>query len=223
MSYLTQSHANRPAAFAGVIGIHAGLGALVVLGLTITGNIPEVYSGPLPTRDYPDPPPPPPPPEPTTEQDQTVPSAVVTPPIAPLFPIPPIIIETTPTIPPFGDDVLLTAETSLPNLGADTGPAPFQPSQVSPRNDPSRWLTDADYRSSWIRKEMSGTASFTLIVGANGRVETCSISRSTGHTALDAATCKLISKRARFTPAMNTFGEPTTGSYSSSIRWIMPD
>ena len=221
MSYLTKSHANRPAAIIGVVGIHAGLGALVVLGLTITGTMPDVYSGPLPTTEYKDPPPPPPP-EPAKQPEATPNSVVFTPPVPDFLPPKPNVIDTTPILPPMSDEIRLVIDPPSTDSGIGTGKN-FQPTLVSPRNDPSRWLTDNDYRTSWIRKEMFGTASFTLSVGANGRVENCSITKSTGHSALDQATCKLVAKRARFSPASDSLGKPTTGTYSNSIRWVLPD
>jgi protein TonB len=224
MSYLTKPHANRPAAIIGVAGIHIGLGALVVLGLTVGGTLQETYSGPLPAREFPNPPPPPPP-EAAEQPKQSTNSVVFTPPVPDIFPPKPSIFETTPILPPLTDDLELTVEKTLPNIGTGPGiaPKPFKPEQVRPRNDPSSWLTDNDYRTNWIRKEMYGTASFALSIGTNGRVENCSITKSTGHAALDDATCKLVAKRARFTPAKNGLGEPVQGSFSSSIRWVLPD
>ncbi|MEP5937269.1 MAG: TonB family protein [Erythrobacter sp.] len=222
MTYLSQSHANRPAAIAGVAGVHLGLGALIVVGLTVTGSLPDVYSGPLPTTEYRDPPPPPPKP---AKQPEAAPNSVVyTPPVPDFLPPTPNIIDTTPILPPMSDDIRLVIDppSTNPGIGSGSG-SNFQPTQVSPRNDPSRWLTDNDYRSIWIRKEMFGTASFMLEVGANGRVTNCSITKSTGHNALDQATCKLVAKRARFTPASDALGKPTQGAYSSSIRWVLPD
>ncbi|HAU21021.1 MAG TPA: energy transducer TonB, partial [Erythrobacter sp.] len=41
MSYLTQSQANRPAAIAGVIAIHAGLAAILLAGLVVVDVVRE--------------------------------------------------------------------------------------------------------------------------------------------------------------------------------------
>jgi len=113
-------------------------------------------------------------------------------------------------------------------LGAGTeivpDPAPtFAPVAAAPRNDPSRWIVERDYKSSWIRREWTGIARFSLDVSATGRVTNCTITRSTGHAALDQATCSLITKRARFEPALDTSGGPTNGVFTSSVRWKLPD
>ena len=39
---------------------------------------------------------------------------------------------------------------------------------------------------------------------------------------LDDATCKLVTRRARFKPATDGEGNPTTGSYSNAVRWQIP-
>ena len=39
---------------------------------------------------------------------------------------------------------------------------------------------------------------------------------------LDKATCKYASSRARFAPAKDGEGQPTTGSYSSRVKWVIP-
>ncbi|MCL4674383.1 MAG: energy transducer TonB, partial [Sphingomonadaceae bacterium] len=84
-------------------------------------------------------------------------------------------------------------------------------------------ITESDYKTSWINRGWAGSAGFRLQVGANGRVEGCQITRSTGHTALDEATCALVTKRARFDPARNGNGDKVSGSYTSSVLWQIPE
>lgn len=223
MSYVSQSHANRPAAIAGVIGIHAGLGALVVLGLS-TNVVTRIIDPNVDTFDVtPDVPPPPPPPE-RTEKPKADPteSIIYVPPRPNVLPPEPSFVGTTDVLPPIGDTVILDA---LPNVG-DVGPAitpAFEPKSATPRNSPARWVTDSDYKSRWIREGLSGTARFTLDIAPNGKVESCQITKSTGHAALDQATCALVSKRAKFKPATDDTGQKTAGRYSNAIRWQLPD
>ena len=58
---------------------------------------------------------------------------------------------------------------------------------------------------------------------AAGKVTGCSITRSTGHGALDAATCELVSKRARFDAARDGTGKPVAGNFTGSITWNIPE
>jgi hypothetical protein len=48
------------------------------------------------------------------------------------------------------------------------------------------------------------------------------ITRSTGHDALDEATCRLLRQRAEFSPAKDSSGRIVPGSYSSSVNWRIP-
>ena len=222
MSYVTQSHANRPAAIAGVVGIHAALGALIVLGLST--KVAEILEEPqIDTFDVQPTIPPPPPPQTKPQPDQKTPAPpIYVPPVAPVLPPKPSFVDTTTTLPPLSDDVLLNKLPLLPDIGPAVTPG-LTPVAASPRNRPSRWVTDNDYKSRWVREGLSGTASFRLEVTASGKVESCAITRSTGHKALDDATCALITRRARFDPATNSSGAAVRGSYSSAINWKLPE
>ena len=44
-----------------------------------------------------------------------------------------------------------------------------------------------------------------------------------GHPALDAATCDLVTKRARFDAARDNTGKPVAGTYSNSVTWRIPE
>lgn len=208
----------RSTGIAGVVVVHVGLAALVVVGLS-TEVTRQIFSGPLPTTEYKDPPPPPPPDEPKPKPDQAQAETVIfTPPIPNQLPRPDILENKPlpPIIPELPTEFVPTPKVETP------GPK-FKPIAATPRNDPGRWVTDSDYRSRWINEEMSGTARFTLEVDGTGRVSNCQITQSSGHAELDAATCALIAKRAKFKPAKDGNGNPATGSYSSSIRWQLPE
>ena len=51
-----------------------------------------------------------------------------------------------------------------------------------------------------------GTVRAALDVDTKGRVQRCSIIRSSGHASLDQATCRILEARARFTPAHGANG-----------------
>ena len=114
-----------------------------------------------------------------------------------------------------------------PGLGLDLpkpGVVPgFDPVAAKPRNDPAAWLSSADYRPAWMRREMTGLARFRLEIAANGRVTGCIVTGSTGHAQLDTATCQLVAKRARFEPARGAGGEAVAGSYDGAVLWQLPE
>jgi protein TonB len=53
-------------------------------------------------------------------------------------------------------------------------------------------------------------------------VTNCTVTSSSGFSDLDQTACRLLSRRARFTPAKDTGGNPMNGSYSSRFTWQIP-
>ena len=209
----------RSAGLAGALIIPGALGALLITGLAVKEIVLPPKDDPVDTFDV-KPPPPPEPPKATPAELTTIGPIVAPKPPLPM-PVPNVKVETTPVIPDtFGEVVKL----AFPPI--DAGPAAMpsvKPAIATPRNDPGRWVTTSDYRTSWINRELTGSAQFELNVSASGKVTGCSITRSTGHGVLDEATCRLIMKRASFRPETDASGKAVAGTYSSSIRWVLPD
>lgn len=221
MAYLDTKTRPDPASMVGVAAIHCALGAALYFGLTVTGIIaPEKPN--LTVLPYREPPPPPPMPEPTVAPTAAPSASPYMPPLPLPFPSQGPVIDQTdvfprpqPTVQPGTGDVV---ERPMP-----TPTASFTPLPATPRTDPKRWVTTDDYRSNWIRQEMTGKARFRLEIAADGRVTNCIITGSSGHSQLDAATCALVSKRAKFQPARGNGGEPVAGTYSNAIDWQLPE
>ena len=221
MAYLDTEKRPSAGSMAAVIAVHAAMGAALVLGLTVSGVI-SPQDGPIIAIPL-DPPKPPPPPEPTTSPTQ----AATRDPYVPELPLP---------LPPQGPIIDKAEEFPLP-LPPVPQPGPsqslkpvvpvplpsFAPTAAKPRNDPLRWVTPDDYRGNWIRQTMTGKARFRLELAADGRVTSCTITATSGHPELDAATCALVAKRARFQPARGSEGGAVTGSYSNAIDWRLPE
>ncbi len=229
MSYVSTANRPNPTAALGAMGIPAGIAALLITGLAITyvpvpipdnpigENIDVVDLDPIVDPD-------PAPDTPTSSNQQvtqTTPDTVVTRPDTEF-------VFELPTSGPIGD---------LPGLGNGLGteigpvdfgipdptPTPtFDPVSAAPRGNPGNWITDNDYRPSWISREFSGVAGFTLEIDRQGRISDCTITRSTGHTALDDATCRLLRNRAEFSPAKDSSGAIVPGTYTSSVNWQIP-
>jgi protein TonB len=49
------------------------------------------------------------------------------------------------------------------------------------------------------------------------------VTGSSGSSALDQATCRLLSRRARYTPAKDSSGNPVADTDAGSIRWVLPE
>ena len=93
---------------------------------------------------------------------------------------------------------------------------------AKPKNNPGSWATTNDYPSRALSQEREGTTSFRVTVGADGKVTDCSVTGSSGHADLDAATCSNVKRRARFDPAWDNAGNPTSGSYGNKVTWRIP-
>ncbi len=225
MAYVDQRLTEgRSKAVVGVIAIHAAIGYLLVSGMAVDFVETIIQKNPEATIITPKPPEPPPVPEVDTPRADSAAPPIFTPqPPITLQPQPPLVDTTDLLLPPL-PDIIPKATPNITPVPGGTGkmkPA-FEPVAVSPRNDPASWVTTQDYRTSWINRELTGTAGFKLQVGANGRVESCLITRSSGHDVLDKATCDLVTRRARFDPARDRAGEKTAGTFTNSVRWQLP-
>jgi periplasmic protein TonB len=98
---------------------------------------------------------------------------------------------------------------------------PKRPNPI-PRGNVGSWVTSDDYPSRDLQQEHQGSVSVRLTVGPTGRVSDCSVTSSSGFPGLDSATCSKIKSRAKFDPALDGDGNPTSGSYSKSVRWVVP-
>ena len=211
----------RSAGMAGAIILPAALGAIFISGLAVKDIILPPEQKPFEGVTVKLPPPPPPEEivEPKPQQD-TASSQVVAPERLIEIPTSDWIVKPIEQLPPIGGEVIPFA---LPPIDTGPGFGSIKPAVATPRNDPGRWVTESDYRTVWINREWTGTARFSLEINASGRVTGYEITRSTGHNALDNATCQLIAKRARFRPATDASGQAVASTYSNAISWELPD
>jgi protein TonB len=236
MSYVdSATYRADPRSIAAVAVIHAAAGLALVTGLTVTGAM-DPPTAPLKGESITVPLPPPPPPEPTIdEQVEPRTSTIIyapRPPLplptsAPNVPISEVVPDAGPIdLVPMGTPSAATGdgEGVLPKATPSPSPLPtFAATKPVPRTSPGTWITDADYRSRWVNEGLTGTARFRLDIGTDGRVTDCRVTRSTGHAALDTATCSLVQRRARFAPAKDSSGRATAGVYESAIVWRLPE
>jgi protein TonB len=192
--------------------IHVAIGYALVTGLAYSAIKKAVER--VTTVDIEEPPPPeeepPPPPEPDTAPP---------PPVAPPPPInisvapPPIQVQTN--IPPPAPPARISPPAAPP---APPPPPPSQARPARPDNQASwqRRIIE-NYPSRAIRDEIEGRVGVRVTVGANGRVSGCTVSSSSGSSILDQAACTDITRYARFDPALDDAGDPTNGSWGTTI------
>lgn len=214
MAYADQKMSgNRVTALIIVALIHVLVGYALVTGLAYEAAkkvIQKVTTVDIKEEVKKEEPPPPPP-----KKDLPPPPIVAPPPKVNLAPPPQMTVVSEP--PPAPPPMVV-----LPPAPAAPPPPRFTPKGAQPKGNPGNWATTNDYPSRALREEREGTTGFRVTVGPDGRVTDCSITSSSGHADLDAATCDNVRRRARFTPATDGEGNPTSGSYSNRVRWVIP-
>jgi protein TonB len=60
------------------------------------------------------------------------------------------------------------------------------------------------------------------VVGTDGSVGGCRVTRSSGHAELDETTCRLIEQRFRYRPARDGAGRPVPETVSRTFDWLLP-
>jgi len=211
MAYADQEMSgNRIASFVVVALLHVVVGYALVTGLAyeaVQQVVKKVTTVDIKKEEPKKEPPPPP-------KKVAAPPPIVAPP-------PKINVNVTP--PPV--QTVVTPPPPAPVVPIIAPPAPvprFQPKQPTPKGNPANWATTNDYPTRALREEREGTTSFRVTVGPDGRVTDCSVTSSSGSPDLDDATCANVKRRARFNPATDGEGQPTTGSYSNRVRWVIP-
>ena len=234
MSYAnaTLTPMQRLRAGAAAIGVPALVGGGLVASLAIVQVVETTIEDPFKAENItvitPEPPP----------ETDPVPDATSQPDSVVTAPTPPVQLPTTNTAPAERPNFDLPDVTvpSVPDIVVDLpgpiGPArptpspsptaTFTPAPPVPRNGPQGWITNDDYPRRGITRELEGTTGYRLVVGSNGRVNGCEVTRSSGHGVLDDATCSLLQRRARFDAATGNRGEATVGTYSGSVTWQLP-
>ena len=207
MSYAQRKEisGNRTLAIIFVVIIQFAIGYAIVTGLAY--NVIKKTVQDLKTFDVEEQPPPPEkPPPPPKDMPKVPPPPMIPPSMVRVNLAPPTIqTVTTPVIPPVAPPVM-----------APPRPAPPPP----PRQSQARSLTGSlqglissdDYPPSALDNNEQGSVQVTLTIGPSGRVTGCSPSGSASST-LKSATCRLLTSRARFSPAQDANGNPTTSSY----------
>lgn len=217
MSYLDQTERKNPASIAAVVGVHLAVGYALVSGFAVTvfkniDHIPIV----VPVSD---PPPPKPHPIPKEIKNTATPNPVPVPQPDPLPPIPDTINKSPDPGPIVGSPTgggTVVAPPLLP-------PKPNLSSEAEPAKNWKNWITTEDYPPGAIRENVQGLVVISVTIGIDGHVRSCLVTQSSGSRLLDDATCRLYTLRARFTPARDADGNPTTAQRTIHYRWQIPN
>jgi protein TonB len=96
-------------------------------------------------------------------------------------------------------------------MAAATEPVPLTPL--------TKLLSEGEKQAVVERIGAQGTVGIKVTIDASGRVSDCSVARSSGFKALDTETCKVVQRRARFTPARDEQGRAVSGVMYGEIAW----
>jgi len=217
MSYAQRKEisGNRTLAIILVVVIQFAIGYAIITGLAY--NVIKKASENLKTFDVEQQPPPPePPPPPPKDMPKVPPPPVTPPPLVQVNTPPPPTIQTVtaPPVPPLAPPV----------IAPPAPPAPPPPRKVqsatSAKGDLRTLFSADDYPAAAQAAGAEGTAQAELQIGADGRVVGCNLTRSTGNSALDSATCNILRRRAKFTPARDSNGNATSDTVTTPpITW----
>ena len=220
MSYLNQAHdpRRRATAIATVGAVHALLAVGLVAGLTV--DFVRIADADLIGVNIPLPPPPKPDPKPTPSTPIEQASHVQPPPTPRVD-----ISDATPSETIDADDsesyVSRLPDNPRVDVASDPAPPAFTPLRARARN--GNWITDDDYPRRALVEEAEGSVGYRLVIGTSGHVSSCELTRSSGNRALDDATCRLITSRARFEPATDETGAKVLGTFTGSVGWEIPE
>jgi protein TonB len=199
-----------------VVLLHVLAGYALVTGLAF--NVVKKVAQDLKVVDIKDQPPPPeqkPPPPPPQQQQVVPPPPMVT---------PPPIVQTQTTAPPMQTVPIAPPAPPAPiTPTAPPAPAPPVISQAaSAKGNPSSWVGPEDYPPAAQREERQGKVSIAFTINEQGRIENCRVTASSNSPDLDEATCRLVTRRGRYAPAMDASGNPTRQNAALTFRWQLP-
>lgn len=202
------------AGIAFVVLFHALVGYAFITGLAF--NVMKKAAQDLKVVDVQDQPPPPEQKPPPPPPDQKVePPPVVAP--------PPIVQTPTIVAPP-----IATVAVAPPVIHQEAPPAPPPPPQpvvskaAGAKGDPAQWITNDDYPPAALRENREGVSKITWQINEQGKVENCQVTESSGSPDLDETACRLITRRGRYSPALDQTGRPMRTTQSRNVRWVVP-
>lgn len=223
MAYADQIPGGRRlSTIAGVALVHGVIGYALVSGMAV-----EIMRRAIPSLTVTNvpldvPPPPPLDTPPPMERSAAQPTSAPLPRLAPRDPVFVLPAPDWPVTLPLDAGPAPTPLPSAAPTAVDPAPAPSLAAAAGVRGDRATWITTQDYPPSALRAEEQGSVGIAVAIGSDGRVTSCTVTASSGSTALDQATCRLYQRRARFTPARDAAGAAVPGTHADRVRWQLP-
>lgn len=109
----------------------------------------------------------------------------------------------------------------LASWGADPKILNTLQRKPAPSGNPDTWLTRADYPEAAVRTGRSGSTIVRFAIGTDGRVSDCAPVVSSGSEDLDAQSCRALTLRARYKPALGPNGQPLAVKAVQTVHWVL--
>lgn len=110
-----------------------------------------------------------------------------------------------------------TAPTAVAQVVASAPAA--RPTAVVNRTAPARLISGNLVKADNPRGQFRGTVTVRFTVQPNGQISGCRAAVSSGSSALDARTCRLVEQRLRFSPALDSQGRAVPSESRASYTW----
>lgn len=91
--------------------------------------------------------------------------------------------------------------------------------RVAPLESPAKWLRASDYPESALRGGHNGVVQFRVDVDPNGAIAGCHVLARTEPDDFADFTCKLVTRRGKFEPALDAAGRPTRSYFITRVQW----
>lgn len=240
---VADARGRRWGSIAAAVLVQGAIGYALLMGLGVAvprPPLPEAITVALLPLPRPTPPPPPPRPRPAVHARRSGAAAppnkraVATPIVRPV-PIVPVIVPPPVVAAPIAGLGAQASAGAAPVAGPGTGAGGVgngtgngrsgngdgDGDGGSPLELVSRSLNYDDLPRALLREGVVGTVEMSFVVGVNGRVTSCTVTRSSGHADLDAATCDAAIKRLRYRPERDRDGHAVAVTVDGEQRWTM--
>jgi len=110
----------------------------------------------------------------------------------------------------------------VPPMPATPPPQVYFERAVPPRLLSPQLVGEFDYPASALHLGQQGVVGVSLTIGTDGRVTSCFVEQSSNYPVLDSTTCRLLTRRARFTPAEDGRGNLVPSAVHKRVGWHIP-
>jgi TonB family protein len=131
-----------------------------------------------------------------------------------------IVLKSGPLAKPFAE-LRRCTDQLLQSWGLDVEQQRTLSRRPTPTGNVHGWLSGADYPMNALMAKEQAVITVRLMVGADGSVTGCEVLRSFAPPTFQDPTCRLLTRRARFEPALDASGKPVASHYINRIKWIL--